>query len=188
MDSATKQAEYKLGRLANLDITATFSALVGTLILWGILSAIAFLVLKLPAGTAIIGGLAATILHQIAELWHQLGHAWAARRTGYPMTGIRFGFLGVLSSALYPPDEPALPPDVHIRRALGGPLASLVMSVIAAIIFLVINTSRSGGTLWWLALFFFLENFIVFTLQVFVPLGFNDASTLLYWMRKRQTK
>jgi hypothetical protein len=83
MDSATKQAEYKLGRLANLDITATFSALVGTLILWGILSAIAFLVLKLPAGTAIIGGLAATILHQIAELWHQLGHAWAARRTGY---------------------------------------------------------------------------------------------------------
>jgi hypothetical protein len=62
------------------------------------------------------------------------------------------------------------------------------MSVIAAIIFLVINTSRSGGTLWWLALFFFLENFIVFTLQVFVPLGFNDASTLLYWMRKRQTK
>jgi hypothetical protein len=49
----------------------------------------------------------------------------------------------------------------------------------------VINTSRSGGTLWWLALFFFLENFVVFTLEVFLPLGFNDGSTLLYWLRRR---
>jgi hypothetical protein len=188
MISATKQTEFRLGRLADLEITATFSALIGTLILWGLLSSIAFLILKLPAGTAIIGGFATAILHQIADLWHQLGHAWAARRTGYPMSGIRFGFMGVLSSALYPADEPALPPHIHIRRALGGPLGSLVMSVIAAIIFLVINTSRSGGTLWWLALFFFLDNFVVFTLEIFLPLGFNDASTLLYWLRQRQAK
>ncbi len=26
------------------------------------------------------------------------------------------------------------------------------------------------------------------TLEVFLPLGFNDASTLLHWLRQRQAK
>lgn len=33
--------------------------------------------------------------------------------------------------------------------------------------------------------FFFIENFVVFTLQVFAPLGFNDGGTLYYWLRWR---
>jgi hypothetical protein len=188
MNATAKATEFKLGRLAGLDISATPSAIVGALVLWIILSAIAYFILKLPLGTALIGGLAAVILHEIGELWHQLGHSWAARSTGHPMTGIRFGFLGVLSTALYPADEEKLPPTIHIQRALGGPLASLVMSGVALIIFLIIANGRSGGTLWWLALFFFLENLFVFTLEVFVPLGFNDASTILHWMRQRTAK
>jgi hypothetical protein len=40
---------------------------------------------------------------------------------------------------------------------------------------------------WLLALFFTLENLLVFTAQVFVPLGFNDGSTILYWWRRRGT-
>lgn len=183
-----KANEFKLGRLAGLDISATPSAIVGALALWIILSGIALLILKLPVGTAIIGGLAATILHFFSELWHQLGHSWAARSTGYPMTGIRFGFLGVLSTVLYPKDEPALPPKTHIRRALGGPIASLLMSAVALIIYLIIANGRSGGTLWWLAVFFLFENFVVFTLEVFVPLGFNDASTILHWLRQPSAK
>jgi len=187
MKEPTPVTEFRLGRLAGLDITATPLAIIGAIALWIILSAIGLRV-GLSLGNAIIGGLAATVLHFVATLWHQLGHAWAARSTGHPMLGVRFGFLGVLASDIYPADEGELPPSVHIRRALGGPLGSLVLSAVALIIFLIINTGRSGGTIWWLAVFLFLENFVVFTLEIFLPLGFNDASTLLHWLRQQQTK
>ncbi len=187
MNESSKVREFKLGKLAGIDITATPSAIIGAIVLWIILSAIG-LRIGLSLGNAIVGGLAATILHFVANLWHQLGHAWAANSTGHPMIGIRFGFLGVLASDIYPTDEGEIPPSIHIRRALGGPLSSLVLSAVALIIFLAINMGRSGGTIWWLALFFFLENFVVFTLEIFLPLGFNDASTVLHWMRRQQSK
>jgi hypothetical protein len=186
MNKSAKGGEFKLVRLMGLDITATPSAIVGTIILWIVLSALGYWLLQMPVGNAIIGGLGAALLHQVADLWHQLGHAVAARSTGHPMSGVRFGFMGVLSADVYPPDEGELPPAVHIRRALGGPLGSFVMSIIAAIIFLLINTGRSGGTVWWLALFFLLDNFLLFTLEVFIPLGFNDGSTIRHWRQAQQ--
>ncbi len=186
MSESTAMKEYKLGRLAGLTISATPSTIVGFVVLWIVLSVIAFGLIQLPLGNAIVGALAATILHFFGNLWHQLGHSVAARGTGHPMTGIRFGYLGIFSTSIYPADEGTLPAAIHIRRALGGPLGSLVMSIIALIIVLVINTSRSGGTVWWLALFFLFDNFVVFTLEVFLPLGFNDASTILHWIRARQ--
>lgn len=182
-----RSTEYRLGKLGGVELTATPLAIVGLLGLWIVFSAIG-LRLGLSAGNAIIGGFAATALHFVGELWHQLGHAWAARSTGHPMIGIRFGFLGVLAASVYPANEEPLAPMTHIRRALGGPLASLLLTLIALVIFLIIGTSRSGGTVWWLAWFFFLENLFIYTLQVFVPLGFNDASTILFWLRKRQPK
>lgn len=186
MNQAAKGGEFKLGRLMGLDISATPSAIVGTIVLWIALSAIGYWLIGLTLGNAIIGGLAATLLHHLASLVHQLGHTFAARSTGHPMSGIRFGYLGILTTSLYPPDEGELPAALHIRRALGGPLGSLVMSIVAAIIFLLINTGRSGGTVWWLALYFFLDNFVLYTLEVFVPLGFNDASTILRWRQAGQ--
>jgi hypothetical protein len=186
MNESARTREFRLGRLVGLDVSATPSALVGTLGLWVVLSALGYWVIHLPLGNAILGGLAATLLFHAADMWHQLGHSFVARSTGHPMTGVRFGFLGILSTGIFPADEGELPPAVHIRRALGGPLGSLIMSIVAAIIFLLINTSRSGGTVWWLALFFLLVNFVVFTLEVFVPVGFNDASTILHWSRARQ--
>ena len=42
---------------------------------------------------------------------HQFGHAWAARRVGYPMTGLRYR--GVLAASLYPRNEPELPADIQ---------------------------------------------------------------------------
>jgi hypothetical protein len=185
MNQPTKSTEFKLGKFAGLGISATPTAVLGTVILWVIFSVIGLLILRMTLVNAIISGLAVAILHWIADVWHQLSHSWAAHSTGHPMTGIRFGFLGVFSTSIYPADEGDLPADVHIRRALGGPLGSLVMSVIAGIIFLIIHTGRNGGTVWWLALFFLLDNFLVLTLQVFLPLGFNDASTILHWLRKR---
>src|SRR5258706_526147 len=92
------------------------------------------------------GGLLAVALHWLSEIVHHLGHAIAARRTGYPMSGIRLGFLGVLTSSVYPRDEPELPPALHIQRALGGPLASLAIGLVAGALALALHPS--GGLAW----------------------------------------
>jgi hypothetical protein len=70
-----------------------------------------------------------------------------------------------------------------VRRALGGPVASLLLSVIAAVIALALRPL--GGVYWWVALFFFLDNLLVLTLGALVPLGFTDGSTLLHWWGKQ---
>src|SRR3954464_3158094 len=115
--------EIKLGKIAGLRVSAQPSALWSSLGLWAVLSALGLRALKLPAGKAVLGGLGATILHMSSEFAHQLGHARAAKQTGYPMTGVQFWWL--LSASQYPPDEPALPNATHIKRALGGPKQSL---------------------------------------------------------------
>jgi len=173
----------ELGRLFGLRVTARPEALAGTLALFALFAAIAGFVLRLPAGEALVAGLLATLLHWLSDIAHNLGHAIAARRTGHPMSGMRLGFLGVLVASVYPRDEPALPAAVHIRRALGGPIASVVFGIVAGALALALRPS--GGLAWWLALFVTVENIVVFGLQVFVPLGFNDASTILHWWRQR---
>ncbi len=95
------------------------------------------------------------------------------------MTGIRY--YNLLSASLYPSDEPTLPAKTHIRRALGGPLFSLIMSIITGVLALALRGAE-GGLIGWLALFAFVVNFAVLTLGAFLPLGFTDGITLLrYW-------
>lgn len=175
--------EYKLGKIAGLRLSARPAAIYGSIALFLLLAGIAIGILRLALVDAAIGSLAAVVLHWVAALAHQLGHAWAARQTGYPMTGIRFGSLGLLAASRYPSNEPTLPPAIHIRRALGGPTGSLLASLVAAILALLLH--NSSGLPWWLAVFFFLDNLVVFTLGSFLPLGFTDGSTLLEWRRKR---
>jgi hypothetical protein len=171
--------EIYLGRLAGLRLSAEPSAIVGSILLWVVLSAFALLLLNFSLDAAILGGFAAMLLHWVSVFAHQLGHAWAARRTGYAMTGVRLR--GLLSLSIYPNDEPALPASIHIRRALGGPQGSLLTTLIAALPPLLLS---AGSSPWWVALFFFLNNLFVFTLGSFLPLGFTDGSTLLKWGRR----
>ncbi len=176
--------ERKLGALAGLQLTMSRAAVIGSIALYVIVIGLMAAVFNILIGAALLGGVVVVILHWFSEIVHQLGHAWAARRTGYPMTGIRFGTFGVLSTALYPPDEPSLPAKIHIRRALGGPIFSAWLSAIAFLVILL--TIRDVHALWAFVLwFFFLENLFVMTLQVFIPLGFNDGATMWHWMRKR---
>jgi hypothetical protein len=172
--------EYKLGRLAGLNLSYRLSAIAGSLLLWAILSAVGIALLDLSLGVALGAGLIAVALHWVSELLHNLGHAWAARRAGYPMIGVQLW--GILSMSIYPPDEPALPANIHIRRALGGPLGSLLVTLAAGMLALIVHSG--GGALWWIALFFFLDNLLVFTLGAMLPLGFNDGSTMLRWWGK----
>jgi hypothetical protein len=121
-------------------------------------------------------------LHLVANLGHHFGHAWAAARTGYPMSGVLLGKWGLLGTSLYPTSEPALPARIHIRRALGGPLASLGLSLIAGALVLVLPRETM---LWWATLFFLADNLGVFFLGSLLPLGFTDGSTLLHWWGKQ---
>lgn len=171
---------YGLGRVAGLQIDATPSAIAGSALLWALLSA-AGVLLGVPPASAVLGGLVAALLHWGSELVHHLGHARAARATGHPMIGVRLWW--VLGMSRYPRDEGDLPASVHIRRALGGPSASLALTLVAAALAVVLRPL--GGAIGWVALFFFLDNLLVFTLGAFAPLGFTDGSTLLYWMGRR---
>jgi hypothetical protein len=175
--------ERSLGTLAGLQLTVIPLAAIGSIGLYVIVVAL-MAILTVPIGSALLGGLIIVVVHWFTELMHQLGHAWAARRTGYPMLGIRIGTYGVLSTALYPLDEPPLPAGIHIRRALGGPFFSTVLSLIGFMLILAFGSSATalGSFVLW---FFFLENFVVMTLQVFIPLGFNDGGTIWHWIRKR---
>lgn len=173
-------AKFALGTLYGLEISAKPSALAGFVGIWVVLGALGYFWLGLTAFESIVGGLVCAFLHFLSELFHQLGHAGAARRTGYPMRGIRFW--GVLSSSLYPKDEPPLSGKIHIRRALGGPAVSFVATVVAFLILLI--AQNSGGLFFWIALWFFLDNLLVFFLGAFLPLGFTDGSTILNWWGK----
>jgi hypothetical protein len=170
--------EIKLGRLAGLQLSALPSAVISAIGLWTLLTMLAAVIIPLPIGAAIFGGLIAAVLHYVSDALHQLGHAFAAKRVGYPMTGIRFWF--VLSTALYPPDEPALPGRIHIQRALGGPIVSVLIGVIAGVI-AAMTTSVIG----WMGAFVAFDNLLVLGLGAFLPLGFTDGSTILTWWGKR---
>lgn len=165
-----------LGNLYGLELSAKPSALVGFVAVWIVLSVIGLYV-GLSLFASVVGGLVCALLHFVSELLHQLGHAGAARRTGYPMRGVRFVY--VLGLSLYPRDEPELPGRIHLRRALGGPAISFVVSIIAFLILLV--AQNVGGLFYWIALWFFLDNFFVFFLGAFLPLGFTDGSTIMKW-------
>ena len=168
-----------LGRIAGLDLSARRTAIYGTLLLWALFAILGWL-LSADPGAALLFGLICTVLHWLSELVHQLGHASAARSTGYPMTGVRFWF--ILGQSLYPDDEPSLPGRVHIRRALGGPAASILFGGLAGLLAWLVypNNDLIGGVL----IILMLDNLLVLGIGAFLPLGFTDGSTLLAWWGK----
>jgi hypothetical protein len=169
----------RLGKIAGLELSARPSALAGSLLLWALLAWLGWALLETP-GEALLFGLACTLLHWLSDLFHHLGHAWAAHQTGYPMTGVRAWF--IFGQSLYPPDEPPLAGRVHIRRALGGPAASILLGGLAGTVALLTHPSASPA--WWALVFLLLDNWLVLGFGAFLPLGFTDGSTLLAWWGK----
>jgi hypothetical protein len=172
---------YRLGTVGGVKITVRRSAIISSIALWTVATEIATTFFHASLAAGIVQGLFVTLLHWLSDLLHQAGHAIAARSMGYPMSGLRLWFL--LSTSLYPLDEPELPGRIHLRRALAGPIASLIVSVVAGVIALLLRNAGSPYT--WIAVFAFLDNLLVFTLGAFLPLGFTDGSTLLRLWRQR---
>lgn len=171
-----------LGKFWEIAIVAERSALPGSIFLWLGHVALAYLLLKAPLDEAFTAGLIAVPLFWLGDFLHQLGHAWVARQVGYPMKEIRFR--GFLVTTLYPSNEPVLPARIHIRRAMGEPPVSLGISLIALIITLIARNILNGP-FWWVSILFFIQNFFIFFLGAFLPLGFTDGSTLLRYWRQR---
>lgn len=176
----SQQVRKSPWRVYGLQLSASSSVWLGSAGLWALWSVIAVWRFAVPWTSALLPGLLAVALHWLSDLVHQLGHAWAARRVGHPAVALRFW--GIFSTTIYPKDEPTLPAGAHIRRALGGPFFSLGMSVVGIVGLLLTPTVAPAWR--WLAWFFFLDNFVLLTLQVFLPLGFNDGATIFYWLRQ----
>jgi hypothetical protein len=107
------------GKVLGLDILIAPSALVGSVVIALVAAAVFATRAGLPAGEALFGGILAMLLYWLSDLLHHFGHAIAARRTGYPMTGVLLHT--VLGTSLYPPDEPELPGGIHIPARAGRP-------------------------------------------------------------------
>ena len=146
--------------------------------MWGLFAGIAYWLTELSLGNAFIAGFGGVILHWLSEWLHQMGHAAVAFKLGYPMKILLFNWF--LAPSLYPRDEPELPAIIHIKRALGGPAVSLILSLLGFLLwFLFVPTNELPAFLLQL---FALENLIVFFIGALLPLGFTDGSTLLKWL------
>lgn len=168
-----------LGKLFGLKMSFTPLVLIGVAGMWLSLSLVGFYFFEMALSESILLGFVAMLLHYLLEWFHSLGHAVAAKWVGYPMTEIQFGVFGIYARTIYPENEPELPSSTHIIRALGGPIANFILA------FLLIGTlSFWRGNWYWVGMFTFLDN-LIYVVQVFIPLGFNDASTILRELRKK---
>ena len=144
---------------------------------------------SLNVTTALAAGALSSGLMLVSDWLHQLGHARAARRTGYPMIGIHFSSPFAIS--VYPADEPQIPSELHMRRALGGFWVNLVVGLLLAPA--AIYLWPRGGLLAWLAGFTSVFNFFVIGLGALLPIDIPgvftiDGGTLLrYWRESRKT-
>ena len=152
----------------------------GSALLLALLVAVARLAIGLDWLIAVVGGLLGVLIFWLCDLVHNYGHAIAARATGHPMIGIKFFW--ILAGNIYPSNEPALPAATHIRRALGGPIANALLTVLGGALLWVLRATT--GLTHWLTLWFFVLNLFYYTLQVFLPLGFNDGATIWKYLRK----
>jgi hypothetical protein len=162
--------------VAGLRITVGRSSIVASAVFWALGSVFCRRQLRSKVVAAAAGGALVVLIHWFSDLVHQFGHARAAAKAGYPMTGLRLW--GLFSASQYPADEPELPAAVHVQRALGGPPASIALGLLFAPLAL---KARRGSLLQALGIFALVDNLFVLGRGAFVPLGFTDGSTFLHW-------
>lgn len=139
-----------------------------------------------PAPALLAGALSALGMG-VSEWLHQMGHALAARRVGYPMRALVFRT--ILAVSVYPDDEPDLPAALHIQRALGGFWVNLA----AGLLLLAGQPmAAAGGAAAWVLGWLGFWNTVVLGLGALVPIDIpgqltTDGATLLrYWPRRRE--
>ncbi len=173
---------FEIGNIFSMKVKANPTAVLSAIVIWIILSLLGLKLLKWKPEKAISGGFLAMLIHLGSEWWHQFGHAQAAEQTGYPMASMEF--TGPIAVSQYPQNEGVLSAEVHIQRALGGPIFSMLLALVSGLIGLALRPL--GGPVLTLAYFSLIDNLLVFTVGALLPLGFTDGSTLLRWIGRRQ--
>ncbi|MFP4321024.1 MAG: hypothetical protein ACLFTK_01075 [Anaerolineales bacterium] len=156
------------------------SVLVAMLLTWVGVGLFAGLVLNYALNWAVLAGLAVVLIHWSSLLYHHLGHHRAAAKTSFSLQAIDFWWW--LATDLYyvSPDE--VPVRVHMKRALGGPFASLSFSLLwgVAALFLYFII----GDFFYLAIFGWFLNLFGFTLLALVPFKLFGRESDGYTLRK----
>lgn len=168
-----------VAKIKDFTVTTEPTVPMSLTVLFVLLAFLSSALFDLDTNTALPLAFLAVMLHVVATTLHHVGHMIASRRTGYPMSGIHFNY--VLARSLYPRNEPDLPAQVHIHRALGGPMMSTLVAIVGVILALAVGDSLLQYPLFFLAA----DSFFVYTLGAFMPLGFTDGSTILRWRKKR---
>lgn len=183
--------DIELGRWFGLRLSVSPVAILAFAVLGMVCTVLAAVWLKLGLLESLQAGLWSALVFFISDLAHQWGHARAAQATGYPMTGIRFHSL--FSASQYPPDEPPLPPQIHIRRALGGFWVNLLIGVsLAPFAGLMMLASGGGGAARWVLPFVMFTNVFVLGLGALLPIDIPgvftvDGGTILRaWLEMRR--
>ncbi len=176
----TTESEIPLGSIAGLPVTARASFFPVRLAFAVFLLLFGRFVFKLSSPKALLFALVASVLDPLIILIHQLGHAWAAKKTGWPMNGISFWSL--FSTCYYPPDEPELPPEVHLRRAIAGPLVSFLNGLIVGLLGLRFFPRKGIGRL--LVKFWILDASVMRSIGALGPVSFSDGPTIRYWAKR----
>lgn len=180
--------EKTLFTFMDTPVTYTQNLFYGSGILIVVLTIVAVIATELTPLDALIAGVAAMLLHWVSALTHYLGHVYAAKRTGYPMRKVRLWW--VLGLGRFPKNEPNLSPDVHIQRALGGPIANIILMVIVGV--LAIAFWNVGGMLQFLLGWMLFEN-IVFGIGALLTPYYTesfaiDGGTILHYWRIKQAQ
>jgi hypothetical protein len=179
-----QKRSVKLGRIQGVEIRIKPSAVISAIMIATSFSFMLFKVLKWRPWTAVSGGIIVSLIHYLSELWHQFGHARAAEQTGFPMQGVTLMGPVPIGVSVYPDNEGLLPAEMHIQRALGGPIFSLLLTLASGLLALLFRPL--GGLPLVLAVFTFLDNLLIYTIGALLPLGFTDGSTIVTWWDQRQ--
>jgi hypothetical protein len=174
------KSEYELGSIAGLRLSAQPSFFTDRFLFMVTLAILGRFVFKLSRPGALFGALVAVVLDAFVILFHGLGHAWMAKRAGWPMTGINFW--GLFGTTIYPPDEPELPPSVHLRRAVGGPIASFLLGLLTGVPALWLAPKKGLARL--LVLFWMGDTFGMRGIGALGPVSFSDGPTIRYWGKR----
>jgi hypothetical protein len=167
-----------IGEINGLHLRAKQSAFIAAILIAASIFLFLFKGLKWRPAAAAVGGIMATAVHYLSELWHQVGHARAAQKTGFLMKGVTF--TGPLGFSIYPENEGLLPAQTHIQRALGGPIFSVLLALFSGLLAMLVRPI--GGMPLFITVFTFLDNLFVFTIGALLPLRFTDGSAILTWL------
>jgi hypothetical protein len=146
---------FKLGKQR---ITIENDAIAAWIVMLIVLEVLALFTSPLSFFGAVFSGAIVATLHFVGQFVHQMGHATAARLTGYPMKGMRFS--RVFSHSEYPKGQKGLTDGQHVQRALGGVVGAFVWVLVMGAAFLA---TRGAAPAWeWIFAVALLDAAVIF--------------------------